>query len=138
MIRRIINKVFGRKPRTAGTQAQILPLAAHGIRRDQLDDCALKVCETLAQAGYKGYLVGGAVRDLLLDKTPKDFDVATDATPEEVRRLFRRSRIIGRRFRLVHVMFGEETVEVSTFRRMVEAEDAQTDEHGRLLRDNEF
>jgi len=143
MIRRIINKVFGRKPRTAGTQAQILPLAAHGIRRDQLDDCALKVCETLAQAGYKGYLVGGAVRDLLLDKTPKDFDVATDATPEEVRRLFRRSRIIGRRFQIVHVMCGRETIEVTTFRsngqKETEEEDERpTDEHGRLLSDNVF
>jgi poly(A) polymerase len=75
---------------------------------------------------------------LLLDRTPKDFDVATNATPEEIRRIFRRARIIGRRFQLVHVMFGEEVVEVSTFRRMIEAEDAQTDEHGRLLRDNEF
>jgi poly(A) polymerase len=78
------------------------------------------------------------VRDLLLDRAPKDFDVTTDATPEEVRRVFRRSRIIGRRFRLVHVMFGEEVVEVSTFRSMIEAGDAQTDEHGRLLRDNQF
>ena len=143
MIRRIINKVFGRKPRTAGTQAKILPLAAHGIRRDQLDDCALKVCETLAQADYKGYLVGGAVRDLLLGKTPKDFDVATDATPEEVRRLFRRSRIIGRRFQIVHVMCGRETIEVTTFRAngQKEAEDEDerpTDEHGRLLSDNVF
>jgi len=102
MIRRIINKVFGRKPRTHAPRAQILPLSAHGIRRDQIDDCALKTCETLAQAGYKAYLVGGAVRDLLLAKTPKDFDVATDATPEEVRQLFRRSRIIGRRFQIVH------------------------------------
>src|SRR5512143_206816 len=143
MIRRIINKVFGRKPRAAGTQAQILPLSAHGIRRAQLDDCALKVCETLAQAGYKGYLVGGAVRDLLLGKTPKDFDVATDATPEEVRRLFRRSRIIGRRFQIVHVMCGRETIEVTTFRsngqKETEDEDERpTDEHGRLLSDNVF
>ena len=83
-------------------------------------------------------MVGGAVRDLLLKRQPKDFDVTTNATPEEVRRIFRRARIIGRRFRLVHVMFGDETVEVSTFRRMIEAIDAQTDDHGRLLRDNEF
>jgi poly(A) polymerase len=83
-------------------------------------------------------VVGGAVRDLLLKRQPKDFDIATDATPEEVRRVFRRARIIGRRFRLVHVMFGDETVEVSTFRRMIDAVDAQTDDHGRLLRDNEF
>jgi len=154
MIRRIINKVFGRKSRgPAG--AQILPLAAHGIRRAQLDDCALKTCETLAQAGFKGYLVGGAVRDLLLGKTPKDFDVATDATPDEVRRLFRRSRIIGRRFQIVHVMCGRVTIEVTTFRsngqKEAEEEDEHsagdrspaehkrlTDEHGRLLSDNVF
>lgn len=155
MIRRIINKVFGRKPRADGSRAQILPLSAHGIRRDQLDDCALKTCETLAQAGYKGYLVGGAVRDLLLNMTPKDFDVATDATPEEVRRLFRRSRIIGRRFQIVHVMCGRETIEVTTFRangqKETEEDDEHaagdkspaahkrlTDEHGRLLSDNVF
>jgi len=83
-------------------------------------------------------VVGGAVRDLLLGRHPKDFDVATDATPEQVKRVFRRARIIGRRFRLVHVMFGDETVEVSTFRRAIDAEDAETDEHGRILRDNEF
>ncbi|MFH1816682.1 MAG: polynucleotide adenylyltransferase PcnB [Pseudomonadota bacterium] len=143
MIRRIINKVFGRKPRVDGTRAQILPFAVHGIRRDQLDDCALKTCETLAQAGYKGYLVGGAVRDLLLGKTPKDFDVATDATPEEVRRLFRRSRIIGRRFQIVHVMCGRVTIEVTTFRsngqkEAEEDDERPTDEHGRLLSDNVF
>ncbi|MBD3813732.1 MAG: polynucleotide adenylyltransferase PcnB, partial [Betaproteobacteria bacterium] len=155
MIRRIINKVFGRKPRADGSRAQILPLSAHGIRRDQLDDCALKTCETLAQAGYKGYLVGGAVRDLLLNMTPKDFDVATDATPEEVRRLFRRSRIIGRRFQIVHVMCGRETIEVTTFRANGQKETEEdnehvagdkspaahkrlTDEHGRLLSDNVF
>jgi len=84
--------------------------------------------------------VGGAVRDLLLDLEPKDFDVATDATPEEVRDIFRRSRIIGRRFRLVHVMCGAETVEVSTFRGGVsdDVEEHARDEHGRILRDNVF
>ena len=110
----------------------------HGVAREQISYGAKRVTDGLQAAGYQAYVVGGAVRDLLLDKIPKDFDVATDATPEEVKRVFRRSRIIGRRFRLVHVMFGEEVVEVSTFRRMIEAEDAQTDEHGRLLRDNEF
>jgi len=143
MIRRIINKVFGRKSRASSSGAKILPQAAHGIRRDQIDDCALKTCETLAQAGYKGYLVGGAVRDLLLGKTPKDFDVATDATPEEVRRLFRRSRIIGRRFQIVHVMCGRVTIEVTTFRangqkEADEEDERPTDEHGRLLSDNVF
>ncbi len=77
---------------STAARAQILPQSKHGIRRDQIDDCALKTCETLAEAGYRGYLVGGAVRDLLLGGIPKDFDVATDATPEQVRRLFRRTR----------------------------------------------
>ncbi len=144
MIRRIIDKVFGRKKsRPTQSGAQILPVSAHGICRDQLDDCALKTCETLAQAGFKGYVVGGAVRDLLLGKTPKDFDVATDATPEQVRKLFRRSRIIGRRFQIVHVMCGRVTIEVTTFRANGEKEtededDRPTDEHGRLLSDNVF
>ncbi len=142
MIRSIINKVFGRKSRSGTVaRAQILPQGKHGIRRDQIDDCALKTCETLAAAGFRGYLVGGAVRDLLLGGIPKDFDVATDATPEQVRRLFRRSRIIGRRFQIVHVMCGRETIEVTTFRangqKEAEEEDERpTDEHGRLLSDN--
>ncbi|MCU0809831.1 MAG: polynucleotide adenylyltransferase PcnB [Thiobacillaceae bacterium] len=144
MIRSIINKVFGRKSRSGtAARAQILPQSKHGIRRDQINDCALKTCETLAEAGYRGYLVGGAVRDLLLGGIPKDFDVATDATPEQVRRLFRRSRIIGRRFQIVHVMCGRETIEVTTFRangqKEAEEEDERpTDEHGRLLSDNVF
>ncbi len=116
----------------------MIPFDLHGVSCDQISYGARRVTDGLQAAGYKAYVVGGAVRDLLLNRTPKDFDVATDATPEEVRRVFRRSRIIGRRFRLVHVMFGEEVVEASTFRSMIEAEDAQTDEHGRLLRDNQF
>ena len=143
MIRRIINKVFGRKRSASGTQARILPRAEHGIAKNGIDDCALKVCETLAGAGFKGYVVGGAVRDLLLNGTPKDFDVATDATPEQVKKLFRRSRLIGRRFQIVHVMCGRETIEVTTFRangqKEAEEEDERpTDEHGRLLSDNVF
>ncbi len=143
MIRRIISKVFGRKRPASGSGARILSQAEHGIARKGIDDCALKVCETLAGAGYKGYVVGGAVRDLLLGKPPKDFDVATDATPEQVRRLFRRSRLIGRRFQIVHVMCGRETIEVTTFRangqKEAEEEDERpTDEHGRLLSDNVF
>ena len=116
----------------------MIPFESHGVAREQISYGAKKVTDGLQAAGYKAFVVGGAVRDLLLNRAPKDFDVATDATPEEVRRVFRRSRIIGRRFQLVHVMFGEEVVEVSTFRSMIEAEDAQTDEHGRLLRDNQF
>jgi len=79
MIRRFINKVLGRKSRALVPAHRFCRWPKHGIRRDQLDDCALKTCETLAQAGFKGYVVGGAVRDLLLGLTPKDFDVATDA-----------------------------------------------------------
>jgi len=129
------------RPATVG--ASILDFDAHGIRRDDIDECALKVCDTLANAGYHGYVVGGAVRDLLLGHAPKDFDVATDATPEEVKRLFRRSRIIGRRFKIVHVMCGRETIEVTTFRANGpgdpdEDDERPTDEHGRLLSDNVF
>jgi poly(A) polymerase len=91
----------------------------------------------LRDAGYSGYVVGGAVRDLLLGIVPKDFDIATDARPEQVKPLFRRALIIGRRFRLVHVMLGPETVEVSTFR-SADPETSEKDEHGRVLRDNVF
>ncbi|MFY9259868.1 MAG: polynucleotide adenylyltransferase PcnB [Gallionella sp.] len=139
MIKRFLKRVFRRsnKAKNVGN-ARIIPFASHGVARDQISYGSQKVTDGLQAAGYQAFVVGGAVRDLLLHKKPKDFDVATNATPEEVRRVFRRARIIGRRFRLVHVMFGEEVVEVSTFRRMVDAEDAQADEHGRLLRDNEF
>ena len=139
MIKKLFKRVFHKSAgtRSAGN-ARVIPFRLHGVAREQISYGALKVTDGLQAAGYHAYVVGGAVRDLLLDRTPKDFDIATDATPEEVRNIFRRARIIGRRFRLVHVMFGEEVVEVSTFRRMIEAEDAQTDEHGRLLRDNEF
>jgi poly(A) polymerase len=139
MIKKLLKRVF-RKPAKTKTvgNAKVIPFRLHGVPREQISYGALKVTDGLQAAGYQAYVVGGAVRDLLLERTPKDFDVATNATPEEIRGIFRRARIIGRRFQLVHVMFGEEVVEVSTFRRMIEAEDAQTDEHGRLLRDNEF
>jgi poly(A) polymerase len=91
----------------------------------------------LQAAGFKAYVVGGAVRDLLIGADPKDFDVATDATPEEVRRAFRRSRIIGRRFQIVHVMMGQETLEVTTFRGAL-GDDVKKDAHGRVLHDNVF
>ncbi len=139
MIKKLFKRVFRRsaKAKTVGN-AQVIPFAMHGVAREQISYGAKRVTDGLQAAGFQAYVVGGAVRDLLLDKIPKDFDVTTDATPEQVKRVFRRSRIIGRRFRLVHVMFGEELVEVATFRCMTETEDAQTDEHGRLLRDNEF
>ena len=107
----------------------------HGIARSSISHGALKVCEILRAHNHSAYIVGGAVRDLLLGVVPKDFDVATDAHPEEIHRLFRRSHLIGRRFKLVHVLFGQETVEVSTFRA---GEGGEADEHGRLLRDNVY
>jgi poly(A) polymerase len=139
MIKKFLKRVFSKsaKIRSSG-HAQVIPFEVHGVAREQISYGALRVTDGLQAAGYQAYVVGGAVRDLLLGCIPKDFDVATNATPEEVRRVFRRSRIIGRRFQIVHVMFGEEVVEVSTFRSLIDAEDAQTDEHGRLLRDNQF
>jgi len=125
-IRRVLRFGSGSEPRT-------VPKAQHGIGREAISQGSRKVCEVLHAQGHQAYVVGGAVRDLLLGLRPKDFDVATDAYPEEVHKLFRRSRLIGKRFKLVHVMFGEETVEVSTFRARTPAE---TDEHGRVLRDN--
>ena len=139
MIKKLFKRVFGKSPKVRlDGKCHIIPFDIHGVVNNGISPAARKVTDGLQAAGFKAFVVGGAVRDLLLNRHPKDFDIATNATPEEVRRVFRRSRIIGRRFRLVHVMFGEETVETSTFRRMIEAEDAQTDEHGRLLRDNEF
>lgn len=148
MIRRFIQRVLGNSGKQkAGRPANggplILPRSKHGINRGDIDSCALRTCETLADAGFKAFVVGGAVRDLLLDKKPKDFDVATDATPEEVRRLFRRSRIIGRRFRIVHVMCGRDTIEVTTFRaggngNGEDEDERPTDESGRILEDNIF
>ncbi|MBK9324842.1 MAG: polynucleotide adenylyltransferase PcnB [Hydrogenophilales bacterium] len=141
MIRRLINKVFGKKPASG---PRILPQEAHGIRREQVQSCALKTTRALREAGYAAFIVGGAVRDLLLGREPKDFDVATDATPEEVRRVFRRARIIGRRFQIVHVYCGADLIEVTTFRAATpQAEDDEdesrvTAEDGMLLRDNVF
>ncbi|MEZ5504292.1 MAG: polynucleotide adenylyltransferase PcnB [Halioglobus sp.] len=94
----------------------IIPRDQHCISRKHISDGALKVMSRLRSSGYQAYLVGGAVRDLLLGGHPKDFDIATDATPEAVTDLFRNSRIIGRRFRIVHVRFGREIIEVTTFR----------------------
>ncbi|MEO8937841.1 MAG: polynucleotide adenylyltransferase PcnB, partial [Burkholderiaceae bacterium] len=102
----------------------MVPPSAHGIDPKLLSPNATRVTKTLQEAGFKAFVVGGAVRDLLLHVKPKDFDVATDATPEEIQRLFRRAHIIGRRFRLVHVMFGADTIEVSTFRAGGTATDA--------------
>ena len=127
-------------------QPLIVPRAEHPVSRANISPAALKVLYRLKDAGFQAFLVGGAVRDLLLDIQPKDFDIATDAHPEEVRRIFRNSRLIGRRFHLAHVRFGHEVIEVATFRAahteidedhgVDEVEHRVLDEHGRILRDN--
>ncbi len=125
----------------------IIPRDQHCISRQNISDNALKVMARLRNGGYQAYLVGGAVRDLLRGGHPKDFDVATDATPEQVSDLFRNSRIIGRRFRIVHVRFGREIIEVTTFRGHHENNDgagsgggnrSRQSASGLLLRDNVY
>ena len=115
------------------------PRAEHCISRRNISNGALRVLYRLNEAGYQAFLVGGAVRDLLLGGHPKDFDIATNATPEQVRGLFRNCRLIGRRFRLAHVVFGREIVEVATFRGT--SDDGSGDRHlvdGRIVRDNVY
>ena len=99
----------------------IVPRAAHTVSRRHIDSDALKVLYRLHDSGYVAYLVGGSVRDLLLDRRPKDFDIGTSAQPHQIKKLFRNCWIIGRRFRLAHVKFGSKTIEVATFRRQVPA-----------------
>ncbi|ULU27651.1 polynucleotide adenylyltransferase PcnB [Dyella terrae] len=125
--------------RTNATPAlRIIPREQHVISRKNISKAALRVLYRLNEAGYQAYLVGGAVRDLLLGGHPKDFDVATSATPDEVKKLFRNCRLIGRRFRLAHVVYGPEIIEVATFRGTGE-EEGEGDRHivdGRIVRDN--
>ena len=167
MIKTFISKLLGKSADGAkrvprGKRVEV-PKSEHGIDPKLVDERAVKVVSTLADAGYEAYVVGGAVRDLLVGLRPKDFDVATNATPEQVKSLFRRAFIIGRRFRIVHVVFGRgrqdrglsEVIEVSTFRAMLAAADAEqvsgnektsrkdlvdkthvVDAEGRVLRDN--
>jgi len=167
MIKKFIDKLLGKTPKAAapeplGRRVEI-PKSEHGIDPALVEERAVKVVTTLAEAGHEAYIVGGAVRDLLLGLRPKDFDVATDATPEQVKALFRRAFIIGRRFRIVHVVFGRgrqdrglsEVIEVSTFRALMDATAAEqvagnektsksdlagkssvVDAAGRVLRDN--
>jgi len=121
---------------------QIIPRSEHSISRSQISESALKVLYRLKSGGYQAYLVGGSVRDMLLGREPKDFDVATDAHPEQIRELFRNSRLIGRRFRLAHVRYGSEIIEVSTFRAR-HNDDAEDDAaghsvNGRIIRDNVY
>ena len=166
MIKKFISRLLGKAqaepPAPAATvlgERVEIAVAQHGIDPSLLDDNAVRVVRTLREAGHEAYVVGGAVRDLLVGRRPKDFDVATDATPERVKSLFRRAFIIGRRFRIVHVVFGRgrehEVIEVSTFRALLDAEAAEqvagnekasrselagkahvVDASGRVLRDN--
>jgi len=163
MIKNFINKLLGkspeRKPASPFGKRQEVPVAEHGIDPQMVDERASTVVRTLQQAGFDAYIVGGAVRDLLVGLRPKDFDVATNATPEQVKGLFRRAFIIGRRFRIVHVVFGRgrehEVIEVSTFRAYLDNAAAEqvagnertsrselagmkhaVDSSGRVLRDN--
>src|SRR5690554_1354373 len=131
--------------RRARTTPQVLGNRQHSVTRASISRNAVLVVERLQKAGYQAYAVGGCVRDLLLDLPPKDFDVATSATPEQVRAEFRNARIIGRRFRLVHVHFGREIIEVATFRAGHGADEEDEDsnkaarhESGRILRDNVY
>ncbi|MFT7773563.1 polynucleotide adenylyltransferase PcnB [Roseateles sp.] len=163
MIKKFIDKLLG-KPAAAnakktsplGKRVEV-PAEVHGINPELLDERAVKVVKTLTDAGFEAYIVGGAVRDLLLGMRPKDFDVATNATPEQVKGLFRRAFIIGRRFRIVHVVYGRgrehEVIEVSTFRALptesesvngnektakaeLDGKQHAVDASGRVLRDN--
>lgn len=118
---------------------QVIPHDKHSFSRHEISHNAIKVMEGLNQAGFQSYLVGGSIRDGLLGCHPKDFDVSTDATPEQVRRVFRNSRIIGRRFRIVHVRFGREIIEVTTFRGQSNNSEQQVESTtGQLLRDNVY
>ena len=143
MIKKFIDNLFSRRGAARVTHKDarpvVYPKEKHGIDREAISRCARRTCEELQRAGYLAFVVGGAVRDLLVGMQPKDFDIATSATPDEVRSIFRRSRIIGRRFQIVHVLCGPETVEVATFRAHFAREDAEhRDEHGRMLSDNVF
>jgi poly(A) polymerase len=146
MIRRFIDRILSKPSKQKSllhghglTPKKILK-RSHHINPELLSKNAIKVTHVLQEAGYDAYIVGGAVRDLLLGIAPKDFDVATNATPDQVQKLFRRSRLIGRRFQIVHVTFygkdRPEIIEVSTFRAHVQADDAHVAANGRILRDN--
>lgn len=150
----IISKIFKLCRQIVGTKQtsrtveakatpQIIPRSEHNISRKQFSPNAIKVLYRLKDGGYDAYLVGGCIRDILLGIEPKDFDVVTNATPEEVKRLFRNCRLIGRRFRLAHIVFGREVIEVATMRGHHQSSDSddptsKASEQGQLLRDNVY
>lgn len=140
---KLIKKLL-RKTRTSQPPVDfsyIIPRSHHNLSKTDISANALKVLNRLNSAGFQAYLVGGSVRDLLLGKAPKDFDIATNATPNQIRKLFRNARIIGRRFKLVHIIFHREIIEVATFRGTDSQEvdeNQQTNEKGMLVRDNVY
>ena len=150
IIRRVRDSTTGcgaldSEAKTNSNAPTIVPRPDHCISRSQISRNCLKVLYRLKEAGYQAFLVGGGVRDLLLGREPKDFDVVTDAWPEDVRKLFRNCRLIGRRFRLAHVYFGREVIEVATFRAAQEDADVDDeagelvrDDGGRIIRDNRY
>lgn len=141
MIQKLFNILFKRKNNPAlNARATVIPRAAHHLSRKDISPHALKVLYRLHNAGYAAYLVGGGVRDLLLCKNPKDFDVATDAKPEQIKKLFRNCLLIGRRFRIAHVRFGQDIIEVTTFRAHTAPNNADRTHSklGMLLHDNVY
>ena len=138
-----LSKMFRRLSPTAVNEPHIISSEQHPLSPEQISAGARKVVEQLSSDGYEAFLVGGCVRDLLMGLKPKDFDVATDATPEQVNQLFRRSHIVGRRFQIVHVRMGSEIIEVTTFRahhtdKKNNRDDSRRSSKGMLLRDNIF
>ncbi|WJF89763.1 polynucleotide adenylyltransferase PcnB [Paraburkholderia bonniea] len=132
--RKLTTRPRGKKSRDPEVPA-IIAAEVHGIDPALISRNAIRVTDGLQQAGHRAFIVGGAVRDLLLGIAPKDFDVATDATPDQVQKLFRRARIIGRRFQIVHVQFGQDIIETSTFRALVDPPAADAAPPRRLKRD---
>ena len=141
MITKFIRRFLGAKDPSPASRDTTKPIvlgpAEHKIDPKLVSPNAVRVTQTLQDAGFKAFVVGGAVRDLLTGMKPKDFDIATNATPEQIKKLFRRAFIIGRRFQIVHVMLGQEQLEVTTFRGS-SSDGSPKDEHGRVLRDNIF
>lgn len=122
-------------------KAFVVPRHQHSVSKTEISEHALTVLNRLNRSGFQAYIVGGGVRDLLLRHSPKDFDVATNATPNQVKKIFRNARIIGRRFKLVHILFHRETIEVATFRKQENESNStqqKTNERGMLVRDNVY
>lgn len=139
MIKTLISRVtdFFRGKPGAGTRYKSYGPSVHGIVPSDVSPAAVRTCQILQKKGFKAYIVGGAVRDLITRHKPKDFDVVTDATPEQIKACMRRAIIIGRRFRLVHVLWGKETIECATFRAL-HGSSVRKDAYGRIVSDNDF